>query len=68
MTKDLLEKILSHIDGYVGKLKTLRLTFGLKILVAVAVLLVVEGRMNLKTTDINRLIETLGVKSLAGAQ
>lgn len=27
-----------------------------------------EGGMNLKTTDINRLIETLGVKSLAGAQ
>jgi hypothetical protein len=27
-----------------------------------------EGGMNLKTTDINRLIETLGVKSLACAQ
>jgi regulator of protease activity HflC (stomatin/prohibitin superfamily) len=27
-----------------------------------------EGGMNLKTTDINRLIETLGVKSLAGAK
>ncbi len=27
-----------------------------------------EGGMNLKTTDINRLIETLGVKSLSGAQ
>lgn len=26
-----------------------------------------EGGMNLKTTDINRLIETLGVKSLSGA-
>ncbi len=25
-----------------------------------------EGGMNLKTTDINRLIETLGVKSLSG--
>ena len=27
-----------------------------------------EGGMNLKTTDINRLIETLGVKSLSGGQ
>jgi regulator of protease activity HflC (stomatin/prohibitin superfamily) len=27
-----------------------------------------EGGMNLKTTDINRLIETLGVKSLAGGK
>ncbi len=27
-----------------------------------------EGGMNLKTTDVNRLIETLGVKSLAGEQ
>lgn len=27
-----------------------------------------EGGMNLKTTDINRLIETLGVKSLSGAK
>ena len=27
-----------------------------------------EGGMNLKTTDINRLIETLGVKSLAGVK
>ena len=27
-----------------------------------------EGGMNLKTTDVNRLIETLGVKSLAGGQ
>jgi hypothetical protein len=25
-----------------------------------------EGGMNLKTTDINRLIETLGIKSLSG--
>jgi regulator of protease activity HflC (stomatin/prohibitin superfamily) len=27
-----------------------------------------EGGMNLKTTDINRLIETLGIKSLSGGQ
>lgn len=27
-----------------------------------------EGGMNLKTTNINRLIETLGVKSLSGGQ
>ena len=27
-----------------------------------------EGGMNLKTTDINRLIETIGVKSMAGSQ
>jgi hypothetical protein len=27
-----------------------------------------EGGMNLKTTDINRLIETLGIRSLAGAK
>jgi regulator of protease activity HflC (stomatin/prohibitin superfamily) len=27
-----------------------------------------EGGMNLKTTDINRLIETLGIKSLSGSQ
>jgi len=27
-----------------------------------------EGGMNLKTTDMNRLIETLGVKSLSGGQ
>ena len=27
-----------------------------------------EGGMNLKTTDINRLIETLGVKSLSPRQ
>ena len=27
-----------------------------------------EGGLNLKTTDINRLIETLGVKSLSGGQ
>lgn len=27
-----------------------------------------EGGMDLKTTDINRLIETLGVKSLAGGK
>ena len=27
-----------------------------------------EGRMNLKTTDINRLIETLGVQSLSGGK
>ena len=25
-----------------------------------------EGGMNLKTTDINRLIETLGIKALSG--
>jgi len=31
-------------------------------------LLVSEGGMNLKATDINRLIETLGVKSLSGGQ
>jgi len=29
---------------------------------------VLEGGMNLKTTDINRLIETLGVKALSGKQ
>ena len=45
MTNDLLEKILSHIDGYVGKLKTLRLTFGLKILVVVAVLLAISYQL-----------------------
>ena len=27
-----------------------------------------EGGMNLKATDINRLIETLGIKSLSGGQ
>jgi hypothetical protein len=27
-----------------------------------------EGGMNLKTTDMNRLIETMGVKSLSGGQ
>jgi hypothetical protein len=27
-----------------------------------------EGGMNLKTTDINRLIKTLGVKSLSGGK
>ena len=27
-----------------------------------------EGGMNLKTTDINRLIETLGIKALAGGK
>jgi hypothetical protein len=27
-----------------------------------------EGGMNLKATDINRLIETLGIKSLSGRQ
>jgi hypothetical protein len=27
-----------------------------------------EGGMNLKTTDMNRLIETLGVKSLSGGK
>ena len=27
-----------------------------------------EGGMNLKTTDINRLIETLGVQSLSGGK
>ena len=43
MTKDLLEKILSHIDGYAGKLKTLRLTLGLKILVAAILALAVMG-------------------------
>ena len=34
----------------------------------IVLLPVSEGGMNLKTTDINRLIETLGVKALAGAQ
>ena len=27
-----------------------------------------EGGMNLKTTDVNRLIETLGIKALSGKQ
>jgi hypothetical protein len=27
-----------------------------------------KGGMNLKTTDINRLIETLGIKSLSGGK
>jgi regulator of protease activity HflC (stomatin/prohibitin superfamily) len=34
----------------------------------IVLLPVSEGGMNLKTTDINRLIETLGVKSLSGGQ
>ncbi|MCL5125538.1 MAG: SPFH domain-containing protein [Deltaproteobacteria bacterium] len=34
----------------------------------IMVLPVSEGGMNLKTTDINRLIETLGVKALSGKQ
>jgi hypothetical protein len=35
---------------------------------SIILLPVSEGGMNLKTTDINRLIETLGVKSLSGGQ
>ena len=31
----------------------------------IILLLVSEGGMNLKTTDINRLIETIGVKALS---
>jgi len=34
----------------------------------IVLLPVSEGGMNLKTTDINRLIETLGIKSLSGGQ
>ena len=34
----------------------------------IMLLTVSEGGMNLKATDINRLIETLGVKSLSGGQ
>jgi len=34
----------------------------------IVLLPVSEGGMNLKTTDINRLIETLGVKSLSDGQ
>jgi regulator of protease activity HflC (stomatin/prohibitin superfamily) len=46
------------------KLKIAEALFGRRIIL----LPVSEGGMNLKTTDINRLIETLGVKSLAGAK
>ena len=45
MTNDFLEKILSTLDDYKGKLKTLRLTFGLKILVIIAVLLTVSYQL-----------------------
>jgi hypothetical protein len=45
MANDPLEKIWSHIDGYKGNLKTLRLTFRLKILVVVAMLLIVSYQL-----------------------